>query len=83
MSATIMFRHAAYEVSGVVVVAVAPRRRELRALMISVDWKIALDLAQQRDQGGGLQVGKITPEHGVKGLRDRPKPVEERFAACR
>ena len=51
--------------------------------MISVDWKIALDLAQQRDQGGGLLVGQITPEHGVKGLRDRPKPVEERFAVRR
>lgn len=51
--------------------------------MISVDWKIALDLAQQRDQGGGLLVGQITPERGVKGLRDRPKPVEERFAVRR
>ena len=30
--------------------------------MISVDWKIALDLAQQRDQGGGLLVGQITPD---------------------
>jgi hypothetical protein len=44
--------------------------------MISVDWKIALDLAQQRDQGGRLLVSQITPENGVKALRDRPKPVE-------
>jgi hypothetical protein len=51
--------------------------------MISVDWKIALGLAQQRYQGGGLLVSQITPENGVKGLRDRPKPVEERFAVRR
>jgi hypothetical protein len=49
---------------------------------VSVDWEIALDLAQQRDQGGGLLVSQITPEHGVKGLRDRPKPVAVAPQSC-
>jgi len=47
------------------------------ALMISVEWEVSLDPAQQRDQGGGLLVSQITPEHGVKSLRDHPKPVEK------
>jgi hypothetical protein len=49
-----------------------PRRRELWALMISDEREVALDPAQQRDQGGGLLVSQITPENGVKGLRDHP-----------
>src|SRR6185295_5675956 len=49
------------------------------ALMISVEGEVALDPAQQRDQGCGLLVSQISPEHGVKSLRNHPKPVEERF----
>ena len=75
MSATIMFRHGAYEVAGVVVVAVAAAARAVGA-GISDERDVALDPTQQRDQGGRLLVSQITPENGVKALRDRPKPVE-------